>query len=395
MKELLNYTPIMLCVISESSDKETLEIVKLLLNKEGVERNCVDHDMNNIMHLAVRSRKLLVTQYLVEDIKFPVDELNSDGKSAIAIAKEYGFSEIEQFLSKFNNSESQNQILEELMSYINESEKKGSKNAKNKKKKKKDDEIVMRVSEYSQQSINNNPVAQIEIKQKEKDAVVLSEHKKPSSIAVKGVEQPVTEQVKVLKITAEEIEFYENQERLLKEKKELEIQKQEQLRQEKLKAEKDLKKQKKKPSVATQKVEATQSLLESSYPLQEVPKKDAENGESHSNNTFTTIKKEEQKEEPRSTPIEQVIHQKQIENNQSSKENEELKNRLELFEYLFREENNKRLQAERILEAKILEYNSGIINKPQSTEENINDLLSLANEELMLKSKQINEVFMT
>jgi Ankyrin repeat len=387
----LNYTPLMLCVISESSDKESLDVVKLLLNKEGVERNCVDHDMNNIMHLAVRTRKLLVVKYLVEEIKFPVDELNSDGKSAIAIAKEYGFTELEQFLSKFNNSESQIQILEELMSYINESDKKGNKKGKNKKKKKNDDdEIVLRISEYSDNTLDqgtSKPIVEIE----------KSNNIKVEESSITGNKE-VIEQPKVHKITTEEIEYFKTQERLMKEKREIELQKQEQLKQEKLKTEKELKKQKKKQQTINsniQKVDNNQNSSENIQKKEEIVIQEPEKV-SLEHNIIIQTKVEEKLNIPKHEYAVLPNLKSEIKinaiNNEGNQEIVELRNRLELFENLYREESIKRQQAERVLESRILEYNSIIGNKPTSTEENINDLISLANEELMKKTLQINEV---
>lgn len=375
----------MLCILSESSDKETLEVAKLLLNKEGIERNCVDHDMNSIMHLAVRSRKLEVVKYLVEEMKFPVDELNSDGKSAIAIAKDYGFNEIEQYLSKFNNSESQIQILEELMSYINESDKKKGKKGK---KKKKNADIGMMTSEYS-----DNTVSVVGETKPEPTNIIAksSEEEKKIIETIETKEEHIDVQPKVHKITAEEIEYYKNQERILKEKKDQELQRQEQLKQEKLRAEKESKKQKKKQQNQVTKVEESTPQIKDSHPIQQESIQAAT--EKLTPETIVPIVKVDENDQSKkiSKPVQQNDEKKSTKIDQSI-EYEELKNRLELFENLYREENTKRLQVERVLESKILEYSTIIANKPVSTEENINDLMTLANEELMRKAEQIKEV---
>ena len=148
-KEFTNFTPIFLAIASEiAKEEESIECIKIL-NEAKCNLEQKDFDRNNILHVAVKNKKIKILKFLVEnlDLKSLINETNKKGQTPSGIAINEGFNEISEYLKSYNViDESLKKDLEDL---INEEE---GKKKKGKKKKKKDKEKfnLLNSSEYQE-----------------------------------------------------------------------------------------------------------------------------------------------------------------------------------------------------------------------------------------------------
>ncbi len=132
VKEFSEMSPILLAVVSDAPESNSIEVMKHLLEKGGVNCASVDFNKNTILHLAVKHKKLQIIKYF-QDILTPfLLEANKEGHTPFAIAQESNFSEIQSFLNSIAENPENNRILEEELNELIEA----TNQQKNKKKKK-------------------------------------------------------------------------------------------------------------------------------------------------------------------------------------------------------------------------------------------------------------------
>ncbi len=131
VKEFSEMTPLLLAVVSDAPESNSIEVIKLLLDKSA-NLSAVDFNKNSILHLAVKHNKLEIIKYF-QDILTPfLFEANKEGQTPFAIAQESNFSEIQSFLNSIADNPNNNRNLEEELNELIES----TNQQKNKKKKK-------------------------------------------------------------------------------------------------------------------------------------------------------------------------------------------------------------------------------------------------------------------
>ena len=136
-KEFTDYTPIFLAIASEiAKEDESIECIKIL-NEAKCNLDQKDFEKNNILHIAVKNKKIKILKFLIEnlDLKNLINETNKKGQTPSGIAINEGFSEITEYLKSYNVLDEN--LQKDLEDLINEEE---GKKKKGKKKKKKDKE---------------------------------------------------------------------------------------------------------------------------------------------------------------------------------------------------------------------------------------------------------------
>lgn len=145
-KELTGYTPIMLCVVNSKDNNKSLQSIKALMNK--VETKVVDFENNNLLHLSVKYTSLDIVRFLIEDMGFDINEVNSKKESAFMLSQSLNGDEmrvINEYLKKVEVSQqrqkNESENMNDLEELINDDKQRKGKNKKKKKKKGENEEV--------------------------------------------------------------------------------------------------------------------------------------------------------------------------------------------------------------------------------------------------------------
>lgn len=139
VKEYTGYTPVMLSIVNTKELSKVLITFKVLMNK--VNTKIIDHEGNNLLHLASKSLNSSLVEFLIDELKMNPNETNSKNETPIillnALSEEQKISEdfkkIKNILEKNDNVNYDN-INDNLQSLIADQEKAKGKKNKNKKK---------------------------------------------------------------------------------------------------------------------------------------------------------------------------------------------------------------------------------------------------------------------
>ena len=126
-KEFTGCTPPLLAVVGPSSDKDTLQILKILKNY-GAKFTAIDCNKNNILHLATKDNKIETAKYICDELglKNLNNENNKDGYTPLSLAQHMNN---EIFITYFCNiNEDDEKKIEENWKELLEDSKKSDKN---------------------------------------------------------------------------------------------------------------------------------------------------------------------------------------------------------------------------------------------------------------------------
>ena len=178
IKEYTNLTPISLSILSEiSSDDDIIKVIKLLFDAKASLNEC-DCNGNNILHIGVKSGKINVIKFLIEElnVKNLCNQINKNGQTPLGIAQYLKNNDIIDYLKK-QTEVSNEKLEEELLELIQSTHKKNQ--GKKKKGKKNNDIPLLNTSSYKEtleisssndKSINENNQKDLkEIKNEEKE----------------------------------------------------------------------------------------------------------------------------------------------------------------------------------------------------------------------------------
>lgn len=203
----------MLAIAGETTDNNTLEIVKLLIkNGQNSKRDSYDFEGNSPLHLAVRNNKIQVVRYLVEECKYSLEECNNDGHSPFSLAQISNNKDIINYLKTFEKSSTN---IDDLLELIENPKLKNQKKGKKKKEREliglgsTEYQDILKVSTLPQKKATQDPIPTIITESK----VVADPH------PIETVIEP-----KIISIDKKEYEAYKEKERILKEKRERELQ---------------------------------------------------------------------------------------------------------------------------------------------------------------------------
>ena len=151
-KEYTGLTPAMLAIVSNISDENTVNILKILNNHNAKFKGC-DAFKDNLLHLAVKNNKINTVKYLIDELNliFLMDEKNKDEYTPISLAQHLSNESNESneiFINYFSEKQNidEKQIEKNVTELLNESnmiKNKNSNNNKKKKKKKNEDNIPL------------------------------------------------------------------------------------------------------------------------------------------------------------------------------------------------------------------------------------------------------------
>ena len=151
-KEYLGLTPVMLAVVGNVSDENTVKILKIL-NNYNCKFTGFDHNKDNILHLATKNKKIETAKYLVDELNLKelMGNTNKDGNTPLSLAQKLNN---EIFINYYSDKEKidEKQIEENLKELINESNKIKDKYNKKKSKKNKnqDEPSLLNSTEYEE-----------------------------------------------------------------------------------------------------------------------------------------------------------------------------------------------------------------------------------------------------
>ena len=141
-KEYTGFTPCMLSVCSPlSSDTQTVEVLKIFKNYNNINYDLHDFNKDNLLHLAIKSKKIETAKYLVEalDLKKLLNEVNKEGYSPLSLSQHLNQNDFISYFIEITGIDEQ-KIQESVEELIQESQVKQSKDNKKKKKKKKNND---------------------------------------------------------------------------------------------------------------------------------------------------------------------------------------------------------------------------------------------------------------
>ena len=151
-KEYTGLTPAMLAIVSNISDENTVNILKILNNHNAKFKGC-DAFKDNLLHLAVKNNKINTVKFLIDELNliFLMDEKNKDEYTPISLAQHLSNESNESneiFINYFSEKQNidEKQIEKNVTELLNESnmiKNKNSNNNKKKKKKKNEDNIPL------------------------------------------------------------------------------------------------------------------------------------------------------------------------------------------------------------------------------------------------------------
>ena len=453
-KEFTGCTPPLLAVVGPSSDKDTLQILKILKNY-GAKFTAIDCNKNNILHLATKDNKIETAKYICDELglKNLNNENNKDGYTPLSLAQHMNN---EIFITYFCNinEDDEKKIEENWKELLEDSKKRDAKLNKKKKKKKgknTDDDMPMLLNSTEYQETLKSEIKKEE-PEKEEDIIIglkIKKNKKnkknkmtePIKKEVKAnneinietseiKEEPKKEEVKEIKSEIKEEPKKEKKVKTKKIKKEKrrdkeatdefieKMRKREKERQEmkKLEEEKKKKEQKEKEKEEQKKIEE-QKKKEEELKKKELEEKERQEKERIEREKEEELKKQEEQklleEEEEKSEKESITSndENNINNNNISENNKEIENEnakeIEISAEDYEKLNKKYLDLEKKLSrleqekteltsclTKLYLQNKSDNGKNQipNNEENINDLMYLANKELENKNEIINEL---
>ena len=137
LKEYTGCTPALLAVVGLAEDKDTLEVLKILKQYNAKFDNS-NINKDNILHLAIKNKKLECAKYICEELglKNLLNDSNKDGYNPLSLAQHL---EEENFITYFHsiNEDYEKKMEENWKELLAESDKKETKKGKKKKGKKK------------------------------------------------------------------------------------------------------------------------------------------------------------------------------------------------------------------------------------------------------------------
>ena len=137
LKEYTGCTPALLAVVGLAEDKDTLEILKILKQYNAKFDNS-NVNKDNILHLAIKNKKLECAKYICEELglKNLLNDSNKDGYNPLSLAQHL---EEENFITYFHsiNEDDEKKMEENWKELLAESDKQETKKGKKKKGKKK------------------------------------------------------------------------------------------------------------------------------------------------------------------------------------------------------------------------------------------------------------------
>ena len=149
-KEFSDFTPAFLGVGGHSSDKKSLEILKIL-EEYRANFESKDFNENNIIHIATKEKKIMCLKFLVEslELKTIMNENNLNNETPYILAQQSKNKDIINFFDSYN-TEDDNIIKQNLDELIKEDNKKKNKKLNKKQKKKKENITLLHSSEYEE-----------------------------------------------------------------------------------------------------------------------------------------------------------------------------------------------------------------------------------------------------
>lgn len=173
-KEFTGCTPPLLAVVGPSSDKDTLQILKILKNY-GAKFTAIDCNKNNILHLATKDNKIETAKYICDELglKNLNNENNKDGYTPLSLAQHMNN---EIFITYFCNinEDDEKKIEENWKELLEDSKKRDAKLNKKKKKKKgknTDDDMPMLLNSTEYQETLKSEIKKEE-PEKEEDIII-------------------------------------------------------------------------------------------------------------------------------------------------------------------------------------------------------------------------------
>ena len=137
LKEYTGCTPALLAVVGLAEDKDTLEVLKILKQYNAKFDNS-NVNKDNILHLAIKNKKLECAKYICEELglKNLLNDSNKDGYNPLSLAQHL---EEENFITYFHsiNEDDEKKMEENWKELLAESDKQETKKGKKKKGKKK------------------------------------------------------------------------------------------------------------------------------------------------------------------------------------------------------------------------------------------------------------------
>ena len=157
-RELGGATPALLACQGVSSDEDTIKILKIL-EEYDANLNARDSNEDNIIHIAVKTKKIKTLKMLINsfNLKDLINESNINNMTPFSIANKNENREIISFLNSIGQT-NEKEVEKNIKELIEDSNKRASKNKnkkKGKKSKKNDFPFLLNSSEY-QESIKVN-----------------------------------------------------------------------------------------------------------------------------------------------------------------------------------------------------------------------------------------------
>ena len=453
-KEFTGCTPPLLAVVGPSSDKDTLQILKILKNY-GAKFTAIDCNKNNILHLATKDNKIETAKYICDELglKNLNNENNKDGYTPLSLAQHMNN---EIFITYFCNinEDDEKKIEENWKELLEDSKKRDAKLNKKKKKKKgknTDDDMPMLLNSTEYQETLKSEIKKEE-PEKEEDIIIGLKIKKNKKNKKNKMAEPIKKEVKAnneINIETSEIKEEPKKEEDKEKKSEIkeEPKKEKKVKTKKIKKEKrsdkeatdeflekmrkrekerqemkKLEEEKKKKEQEEKEKEEQKKLEEQKKIEEELKKKELEEKERQEKERIEREKEEELKKQEEQKLLEEEEEKSEkesitsndennINNNNISENNKEIENEnakeIEISAEDYEKLNKKYLDLEKKLsrlEQEKTELTSCLTklylenksdngkNQIPNNEENINDLMYLANKELENKNEIINEL---
>ena len=453
-KEFTGCTPPLLAVVGPSSDKDTLQILKILKNY-GAKFTAIDCNKNNILHLATKDNKIETAKYICDELglKNLNNENNKDGYTPLSLAQHMNN---EIFITYFCNinEDDEKKIEENWKELLEDSKKRDAKLNKKKKKKKgknTDDDMPMLLNSTEYQETLKSEIKKEE-PEKEEDIIIGLKIKKNKKNKKNKMTEPIKKEVKAnneINIETSEIKEEPKKEEIKEIKSEIkeEPKKEKKVKTKKIKKEKrsdkeatdeflekmrkrekerqemkKLEEEKKKKEQEEKEKEEQKKLEEQKKIEEELKKKELEEKERQEKERIEREKEEELKKQEEQKLLEEEEEKSEkesitsndennINNNNISENNKEIENEnakeIEISAEDYEKLNKKYLDLEKKLsrlEQEKTELTSCLTklylenksdngkNQIPNNEENINDLMYLANKELESKNEIINEL---
>ena len=149
-REYSEYSPVFLTIGGITSDKKTLEILKILEEyKANFESK--DFNENNVLHIAIKEKKIMCLKFLVGSLGLNtiINEYNLNNETPYILAQQSKNKEIINFFDSYN-TEDVNLIKKNVDDLIKEDNKNKNKKKNKKNKNKNDNLTLLHSSEYEE-----------------------------------------------------------------------------------------------------------------------------------------------------------------------------------------------------------------------------------------------------